>query len=361
MIPFFSKYIKMSIKTKAKQYIERLLIGSLIYIFLYINARQDADSTFQFTPLDVIIFIYTLTIVIVIWEVINTVIKKIKTSSMNLNGYRDLVKLFFILSFISLPFVATAAWVSEFIIKAKLECCNTSFDGFIKSTMQGGLLAWLLILKKIIELNLQNTKKIENDKALMQKELFLSQYLNLKNQVKPHFLFNSFSVLQSLIDTRSKDEASQFLAQLSKIYRYILEQKEASMARVKKELEILNSYVYLLMIRHGNSLKVVVDVSEKYFDLYVPILSLQILLENVIKHNQFSKSEPMIVYIYVEKNYLTVKNRVKKKKVIVQSTKMGLKNIIDQYRVQTVENVIIEEDDQFFFVKLPILSSLRLS
>ncbi len=280
------------------------------------------------------------------------------------------MKLFLLLTVVSMPMVISSTWVSEYVIKVYFhQKYHASADGcpyppssttFVKMAVQGQVLAWLIIAERLLQIYHEQSKKNERDKALIQKELLQSKYVNLKNQVNPHFLFNSFSVLQSLIDTRP-NEASKFLDRLSKMYRYMLDQREESMSSLEKELSILEHYIYLLKIRHEESFIVNMNIDKQYYDRYVPTLSLQMLVENAVKHNQFSKREPLIVTMYVDDHYLVVKNKVKKKGATEDSTRLGLENIRSQYNLQTDKSVIITEDEQFFTVKLPILQGLKLT
>ncbi len=315
--------------------------------------------------MDRIYILYTTVIVLTIWELFDFVMAKIKVSSYDLSDYKDTFRLFLILTLVGLPLVLASTWFSEFYIKPyfKEQCCSileSSTEGFVRMAFQAQVLAWLIISGELLKVYHDQSKKNERDKALMQKELLQSQYVNLKNQVNPHFLFNSFSVLQSLIDTKPA-EASKFLERLSKMYRYMLDNREESLSSVEKELGILDHYLYLLKIRHEESLQVNIDVSSDYHHKYIPTLSLQMLVENAVKHNQFSKREPLLVTLDVENEYLVVRNKVKKKGATEDSTKLGLENIRNQYNLQTEKSVIITEDEQFFTVKLPILSGLRFS
>ena len=287
-----------------------------------------------------------------------------KASSYDLSDYKHTFRIFTILTLVGLPVVLGATWFSEFQIKPYFkECCallESSMDGFVRMAFQAQVLAWLIISGELLKIYHDQSKRNERDKALMQKELLQSQYVNLKNQVNPHFLFNSFSVLQSLIDTKPA-EASKFLERLSKMYRYMLDNREESLSSVEKELGILDHYLYLLKIRHEESLQVEIDIQTAFHNRYIPTLSLQMLVENAVKHNQFSKREPLIVTLNIENDYLVVRNKVKKKGATEDSTKLGLENIRNQYNLQTEKSVIITEDEQFFTVKLPILSGLRFT
>ena len=249
MLFMFRKYRKYGI---------RLAVALFVYSFFHVNSSTDYTTIFRFGTLDKVFIIYTTIVVLLIWEILDFAIQKVKAINYDLGQYKNIFKLFAVLTLVSFPFVVGSTWVSEYIIKAKIDCCyypGNGLESFVKMTFQGQLLAWLIIGERILQLYHDQNRRIERDKALMQKELLQSQYVNLKNQVRPHFLFNSFSVLQSLIDTRP-EEASKFLSRLSKMYRYILDSREESMSSVEKELDVLDLYLYLLKIRHEESFEV---------------------------------------------------------------------------------------------------------
>lgn len=348
-----------------RKYGIRVFISLLVYVFFHVSTTQNGDTLFRLGGLDRIYVLYTVVSVLGIWKVMEYTMGRLNAQNKDLSHYRNLLRLIFILTIVSIPLVLAAMYFSEYYIKPNFqddECVvyASSFQGFIVMSFQGQVLCWLIIAGELFGIYHDQAKRQERDKALMQKELLQSQYVNLKSQVNPHFLFNSFSVLHSLIDTKP-EEAGKFLSRLSKMYRHILDNREESMSSVKKELEVLDLYIYLLKIRHENSFDVTVDIAETYHQAYIPTLSLQMLIENAVKHNQFSSQEPLHVTLAVEEGYLVVKNKVKKKGAFESSTKLGLENIRSQYELQTRQSVIVTEDEQFFTVKLPILTTLRFT
>ncbi|MEM9327688.1 MAG: histidine kinase [Bacteroidota bacterium] len=345
-----------------KKYGIRLLVALFIYFFFHVNSSDSFYDIITFGTLDSIFIVYVIVIVLGILELLDWLLVRLNAKHIDFTRYSQHIRLAGILTLVTLPLVVFFSWFSEYGIKSQFIVCDPadSLDAFIRMSFQGQVLAWLIIGERIFRITQGQAKQMERDKALMQKELLQSQYVNLKNQVNPHFLFNSFSVLQSLIDTRPQ-EASKFLSELSRMYRYILDNRQESMSSLKKELEILQSYLYLLRIRHEESLHVLIDIDPRYHDCYVPTLSLQMLIENAEKHNQFSRIEPLSVKIYVDGEYLVVRNKVKKKGAGEGSTRLGLENLRSQYELQTERAVIITQDDNFFTVKLPVLSGIRFA
>ena len=267
----------------------------------------------------------------------------------------------FILTGVTFPFVAGASYFSFYVINPLIDCdCKMdTINAVYKDMMMGQVIAWLVVAARLIKANAEQNRVLERDKALVQKELLVSRFENLKNQINPHFLFNCFSVLQNLIET-NPGKATVFLEKLSDMYRYILEKREESMSSIEKELEVLNVYLYLMHTRHENSLQVSIKIDPANYQKFVPTLAIQMLIENAIKHNRFSMDEPLKIDIFIENDYLVVRNELRKKGSVASSTKIGLENIKHRYQLQTNIPVYIQESKNYFEVKLPALSGLKL-
>lgn len=182
-----------------------------------------------------------------------------------------------------------------------------------------------------------------------------AQFESLKNQIDPHFLFNSLNVLTSLIE-ENPDNAQRFTVSLSKIYRYVLEQKDKELVTVAEELEFAKTYMNLLKMRFENSLNFEIPENFDNDDAKVVPLSLQLLLENTIKHNIVSESKPLNIKITVEDNYLVIQNNLQKKDILQSRKGVGLQNIVNRYHILTKRHVLIDESNGFFKVKIPILT-----
>ena len=182
-----------------------------------------------------------------------------------------------------------------------------------------------------------------------------AQFESLKNQIDPHFLFNSLNVLSSLIE-ENPDNAQRFTTSLSKIYRYVLEQKDKELVSVSEELTFAKTYMNLLKMRFENSITYDIPTDFNNEDAKVVPLSLQLLLENTIKHNVVSEQKPLYIKIYIENNYLIVENNLQKKEVLQDRRGVGLQNIVNRYGLISERKMLIEESATFFKVKIPILT-----
>ncbi len=177
----------------------------------------------------------------------------------------------------------------------------------------------------------------------------------LKNQLDPHFLFNSLNVLTSLIE-EDPDQAQKFTTSLSKVYRYVLEQKNKDLVSVDEELQFARTYVRLLKMRFEDS--IIFDIPETGNDPEAKIvpLSLQLLLENAVKHNVVTASRPLHIRVYEKENKLIVSNNLQEKQVVKKSSGVGLRNIQQRYGILTDREVDIQKSVSDFSVSLPMLT-----
>lgn len=189
----------------------------------------------------------------------------------------------------------------------------------------------------------------------MKGEVLSAKFETLKNQVNPHFLFNSLNVLTSLV-YKDPDLSAKFIKELSNVYRHVIEVKDMEVVSLKQEIEFLLSFTFLLKMRHSEGLNVNINLT-KVDDYNVVPLALQMLVENAVKHNIVSGEEPLNIDIYLENQYIVVHNNLQKKTVReTTSSNVGLINIKARYEYLTDIPVITEESDTDFIVKLPVLS-----
>lgn len=182
-----------------------------------------------------------------------------------------------------------------------------------------------------------------------------SQFEVLKNQVSPHFLFNSLNTLITIIP-EDPEAAVKFTENLSRVYRYILQNKDKELVSLETELEFIRSYVFLLKMRFGENLHVHYQIKEELLNHHVAPLTLQMLVENAIKHNIISREKPLHIDIYVENNQsVIVSNNLQRKNQVRSSTKIGLDNIIKRYKYLSDQAVDIITTASSFMVALPLI------
>lgn len=181
------------------------------------------------------------------------------------------------------------------------------------------------------------------------------QYLLLKQQVNPHFLFNSLNALDSLVHEGSKEDASRFIHQLSGLYRYMLRNEEEDVVTLREELEYSKMYGSLVKMRWQDALVFNISVREEDMSYYVVPCSVQLCIENAIKHNSMSKEKPLEISISSDGSFVTVENALAPKLSEVESTNLGLKYIKQQYLAQGSSATEVEQSKKSFKVKLPLL------
>ena len=203
--------------------------------------------------------------------------------------------------------------------------------------------------------NKLNTSLLEKEQ--LERENILSQLEGLKNQVNPHFLFNSLNTLSYIIP-EDADRAVRFVQQLSKVYRYILEIRNEKLISLSEEFTFLEAYVFLLKERFGDNLQVHINIEKEHLTTQIVPLSLQILFENAIKHNIISTQQPLVIEVFIERdNKLIVKNNLQKKNQVMSTTKVGLQNIKNRYQFLSDKLVEIIVTTNAFIVSLPLLDS----
>lgn len=332
----------------------RLSIGLFVYLFFKVTS----ESWLDWGLAAIISLVFTVLSVMLIFEVIDyTQRYLIRNYKHRLTEYKVLYRFYWFNCLIIAPFVIGASYLHTKVLVPIFHCdeCGPWKPELIATIAQSLVLSWLIILAKTFLIYMQYTRRSEREKALIQKELAQSKFESLKDQIKPHFLFNSFSVLTTIIEEDPK-LAVEFVSRLSKIYRYVLD-NATQLVGLKTELEYLQHYLFLLKTRHESSLEIVEGIELEIEQYEIPILSLQMLVENALKHNYFSKEAPLVIELYNEgTEFLVVRNNLKKRELMDKGTKLGLQNIMNRYQMLLDELIIVKEDEAYFTVKLPLIN-----
>lgn len=234
---------------------------------------------------------------------------------------------------------------------------NVSID--IKILKPFWLRWWFMISTAILALLLfyfwlqQREKKIKQQQRIHQEKLEF-EYRNLRNQVNPHFLFNSFSTLIAMIENEGKD-AVGYVEKLSDYFRQILQYRDHELITLQEELQLIETYIFLQQKRYGKGLQLILNSNPELHQSKIPPMTLQMLAENALKHNVASRAKPLIINIDWNANGITVKNNLQPKESAEISTGLGLKNISERYNLFARKKIEIETTEQFFIVKLPII------
>jgi hypothetical protein len=212
-----------------------------------------------------------------------------------------------------------------------------------------------LFVYNLLLVNHRQQIVIENEKLKTQN--IQVQYEALAGQVNPHFLFNSLNTLSSLVREHQEKNALMYINRLSDIFRYVLYENNHSIKTLREELDMIDSYRYLLEIRYENSLCFNVRTDEKYESYLLPNLALQPLLENTVKHNEASEDKPLIIDIYTTADdRIVVRNRIQQKWNDNKLPGIGLKNLNNRYQLLFAKSIIVENDGLHFTVKLPLIN-----
>jgi LytS/YehU family sensor histidine kinase len=215
-----------------------------------------------------------------------------------------------------------------------------------------------LLLMVLLEAWLHfNESSLSKEKAeKLEKELSQIKFEVLKNQINPHFMFNSLNVLSELIET-SVDDAQRFVDEFSAIYRYVLETIEKPVVTLDEELGFVRSYFFLQQMRYGQSLKLNIDVPATIIKQFLPPLSLQVVLENAIKHNVVNETNPLQIDIRGEEDWLMVENNIQPKVSAVKSTGVGQENMVKRYAMIGTKIPKFVVKTSHYSVKLPLIKS----
>lgn len=209
------------------------------------------------------------------------------------------------------------------------------------------LLEFLIYLTRSYRASLAESEKFK-------KEMAEAQFEMLRMQVNPHFLFNSLNTLLSVIQ-EDTPKAVDFVRRLSDVYRYTLDNRQTEVTELKEELKFMESYLFLLMIRFEDVMTCRIDIQERYEQSKIPPLTLQMLIENVVKHNIASKKRPLNIEIFTKDEILIVRNNLQLRDANASGSGLGLKNIQSRFAYLTDKPVLIEKDDNYFTVKIPLI------
>ncbi|TWI19156.1 histidine kinase [Sphingobacterium siyangense] len=229
----------------------------------------------------------------------------------------------------------------------------TSTSRTLLVLVRGGLINWLI---SFLVLHLEGMR--EKERAQLELEYLKQAHLqanlsSLKEQLSPHFLFNTLSALASLTKEQS---VKDYIEELSSIYRYLLKHRESDLVTLKNEIAFCESYLYIIKTRLENAIEILIELTEDISNVQIPPLTLQLLIENAIKHNVAAHYKPLKIHIYVSSNSsLIVENNLQPKHSREKSSGIGLKNISQRYKVLLGQEITIEKTDTFFKIHLPLV------
>jgi uncharacterized membrane-anchored protein YhcB (DUF1043 family) len=216
--------------------------------------------------------------------------------------------------------------------------------------VSGLVIGCVMIIRLIFQ---KQWVQVENE--ALRREALQSQFESLKNQLSPHFLFNSLTALKTLI-TEAPSQAQNYVNNLSKALRYTLQSNEKQLVTLKEEMDFTESYLFLIRMRFDTSLTVITEVDRYFYDFKIPPLTIQTLVENAVKHNEISKRKPLTISIRTTKTSgLVVTNSIQAKITEEEGTGIGLTNLSKQIQMLLDEDIIIRKENNEFSVEVPLI------
>ena len=339
-------------KKKHIRFVYMILVGAIVSFVLHFIAPPKVEQIIHNEWNDLILSIL---ITILIWEGslrldhwLNKRLPWVERA-----GIRVLVQLI-LNSAYSILVIYSAMWTYNHYVCPIPSDQQAQF--FVISIVFGTLISVILLA---VEIGNQFFKHWKNTLVEVEKHKAASthaQLENLKNQINPHFLFNNMSVLSSLV-YKDQDKAVDFIHQLSKVYRYLLDSHNSELVTLEEEMRFLDSYTYLLNIRYSPNLKFDIHISEDCLQCSIPPMSVQLLIENAIKHNEISSAFPLTISIRSAEETLIVENTLKLRASAEESSGTGLKNIQSRYQFFTDAKILVNETTTHFIVQIPLLKT----
>lgn len=221
--------------------------------------------------------------------------------------------------------------------------------------INGFMIFWLFYIVYEIRYHFARLRFVEKEKEKLEKEKLKAELHHLKEMVNPHFLFNTLNSLSALIAENPR-QAEIFLDELTRVYRYLLRNNEVELITLAHELQFIRSYFHLLKTRYGDSIHIITDIHLQTDEWLMPPLTLQLLVENAVKHNRHMKEQPLTIHLFTTpNNELVVSNNIQRKDTVVESTQVGLQNINAKYRLLQRPGIAIDTTADTFSVTIPLI------
>ena len=337
----------------AVAYHVKIVLFSLVFAFVWaLFKRSSADSDlFQLT-----FVLMVIQIEVFVW--IGATFFRSVPGKSDREKTRNIILrfiLFYITCFILAALIFTVVSGAYYLINGN--DLNLLVPTLVRNELRGFLIGtnFGLLAGTILFFYLQWQDALKREQQLKEEQLVF-RYETLKNQINPHFLFNSLNTLSSLVYS-NQELADTYISKLSSIYRYILEQKDNEMVNLDEELQFASDYFRLQQIRDEDKISLeLADISTKQFRI-LPI-SVQLLMENAFKHNAATRENPLNIQLFIDNDeYMVVRNNLQKRLILGGSSGTGLKNLGERVRLITGKEINIQETKEFFSVKVPLIKA----
>ncbi|WP_348709549.1 sensor histidine kinase [Tenacibaculum sp. 190524A05c] len=354
--------MKLSFPKISKRYLKvfaiRWMIVNIIFFLVKLTLDHKVKHDGAFHPQAVFYYFSAFFLLMTTWELNDWLIRKYAKNDAN-NGLnvKSGMRILAINTIVCIPLIAIVYYVGifEFGDLFKIETDNPWLR-FRIDFFRAIVLGLSAILFNMFSFALNQKRELEHKMNRLEKEALTSKYKSLKSQISPHFLFNSLNTLTSLM-YEDRDLASDFVSRLASCYRYILDNREEDLVSLEKELHFLDSFIFMMKVRHEGALTIKSDITIEPRNFSIPTLTLQMLVENALKHNYYSKEKPLLITISSNsENSIQIQNNIQVRTSEEESTKLGLKNIKNRYAFYTTDKVIVTSDERHFTVTIPLLS-----
>lgn len=334
-----------------------ILIFAVSFALVYLLFTDKVFDTVKFIGLCCIIFFdFEVAFFVIQWfkklnaKYANRIVETNSISKvvlMNLFGF----SVFFVIFITANTFGTTVFVIVLHLIN------GSEFPNILKIAFDGGAIkaTAIALLYAIPFFLFQKWVETMKEEFRLKEQNLIFQNETLKSQINPHFLFNSLNTLNSLINNEV-EIANQFVGKLSLIYRYILDNSTSTKILLKKEIDFIRDYFYMHQIRNEGKINLNINIKENEYCYDILPVSLQLLVENAIKHNMATAEKPLVIHIYLEDGYIVVNNNIQKMATQIVSTKIGLKNLNERVRLVTGKEIIISASEDKFIVKVPIMA-----
>ena len=343
----------IKVKPYFKKIAIRFVIINIVFLTIKLFVEKDPNESYL-NNTTLFYYISTFVLFMTTWEINDWLVKKSK----KITQKNELISNSIIFSITVLFVLTLAALIYYLGIFEFKSLCQIETDKpwtVFKLDMFRALgLASVFSLFNQFYWVYKDKRNLEVSLLELKQEMMSSKYSSLKSQISPHFLFNSFNTLTSLM-YEDRDLASDFVARLAKCYRYILDNREEDLVGLDKELQFLDSFIFMMKVRHDGAIIIQTQINIKTSTMLIPTLALQMLVENALKHNYYSKEQPITIMIEVKDGRLIVQNNIRKRIDSEASTKLGLANIKKRYAFYTNKDVIIDDVNGTFKVSMPLL------
>ncbi len=343
-------------KKGLKKFLFRWMVVNVVFFTIKVTMEHEEGELHTFfTSTSQFYYWTTFLFFMITWEFNDRLIyKELRKGELNL---RNSIGIYLKTMALLLPLSALIYYLALFPLREVLDihCEQPYLVEFWGDFFRAGLIGSTVVFINLFYFSMKQKEEMQEQMENLKREMIASKYSSLRSQISPHFLFNSLNTLTSLM-YEDRDLASDFVTRLASSYRYILDNKEEDLVSLQKELNFLDAYIFMMEVRHKDAISVKMDIKVAPELYRIPTLTLQMLIENALKHNWYSKEKPLQISLStIGNSALAIKNTLRKRDTKEENTKLGLENIKKRYSYYTNKEVLIREEDGHFEVIIPLL------